>query len=141
MHGGGGGGDGDHLAAGSLGCGRRRWDGVVSSSIRSGTSLAAEPRGDFPECRRWRLQLNEGEDRVLHLASLQRAPERQDADAVEEVLDLQCLSRLLLLSLPATGALGYGGVKGRWQPRSTEGTIAGDLRHSGWRGPALGGGS
>jgi hypothetical protein len=121
----GGGGEGDHLAAGSLGCGRRRCDGVVSSSIRSGTSLAAAPRGGFPECRRCRLQLNEGEDHLLHLASLQRSQERQDADAVEEVLHHQRRSRLLLVSLPAIGALGHGGVKGRRQPRSTEGTIAG----------------
>jgi hypothetical protein len=50
MHGAGGG-EGDHLAAASLGRGRRRLDGTVYSSKRSGTLLAAATPGGFPECR------------------------------------------------------------------------------------------
>jgi hypothetical protein len=67
----GGGGEGDHLAAARLGCGQRWRDRVVTGSSKSGTLLAAAARGGFPEGHRQWLQLHEGEDHLLPLASLQ----------------------------------------------------------------------
>jgi hypothetical protein len=49
---------------------------------------------------------------IIPLASLQQAAQRQDMDAVEEVLHLQRWSQLPLVSLPTTGTSGQGG---RWR--------------------------
>lgn len=96
---------------------------MVSSSIRSGMSLTAAPRGGFPECRQWRLQLHEGDDHLLHLASLQRAPEKQGADAVGPPPPASVSVDPCVVA--CNWCIGQGGVKGRRQPKSTGGTIAG----------------